>query len=209
MKSRVYVDGFNLYYGCLKGGRYRWLDPRGVAQQIFANDEIDHTRYFTARVKSDPRNMGRSQRQATYLRALATLDRLTIHEGRYEIRKKKGRLVAKKKIVEVLVPEEKGSDVNLASWLLLDGFRGLYERAVVISNDSDLAEPIKMVHRELGLKVAILAPILLPDRWMSGELKKSTKVIREIRQSALKNSQLPPEIYDAQGAKITRPVKWQ
>ena len=42
-------------------------------------------------------------------------------------------------------PEEKGSDVNLATYLVADGFRDLYDTAVVVSNDSDLAEPLKLV----------------------------------------------------------------
>ena len=33
--------------------------------------------------------------------------------------------------------EEKGSDVNLATRLLIDGFKGEYEQAVVVSNDAD------------------------------------------------------------------------
>lgn len=55
--------------------------------------------------------------------------------------------------------EEKGSDVNLASLLLADGFRGKYEAAVVLSNDSDLMLPIHIVTRELGLPVGLLNPV--------------------------------------------------
>lgn len=46
---------------------------------------------------------------------------------------------------EVLVyhTEEKGSDVNLATRLILDGLDGLWEEAIVISNDSDLESPIR------------------------------------------------------------------
>ena len=52
--------------------------------------------------------------------------------------------------VEILDTEEKGSDVNLASHLLLDGFDDEYEMAVVVSNDSDLELPIRMVRTRLG-----------------------------------------------------------
>jgi len=41
--------------------------------------------------------------------------------------------------------EEKGSDVNLATHLLHDGFRGMFEAAVLITNDSDLTEPVRVV----------------------------------------------------------------
>jgi len=55
-------------------------------------------------------------------------------------------------MVEILDTKEKGSDVNLATYLLMDGFKREYEMAVVISNDSDLVEPIKLVTSERGLK---------------------------------------------------------
>ena len=54
--------------------------------------------------------------------------------------------------VEILNAEEKGSDVNLASYLLLDGFEKDYEMAVVISNDSDLKLPIRMTGTKLEKK---------------------------------------------------------
>jgi hypothetical protein len=60
--------------------------------------------------------------------------------------------------VEVIRTEEKGSDVNLASYLLLDGFRGDGESAVVISNDSDLKVPIELAQKELGLVVGVVNP---------------------------------------------------
>jgi NYN domain len=60
--------------------------------------------------------------------------------------------------VEVIKTEEKGSDVNLATYLLLDGFDGDYELAVVISNDSDLLMPVAVVRHRLGLTVGILNP---------------------------------------------------
>ena len=52
--------------------------------------------------------------------------------------------------VEVLKTEEKGSDVNIATFLLLDGFDRLYDEAIVISDDSDLAEPIAQANRRFG-----------------------------------------------------------
>ena len=54
------------------------------------------------------------------------------------------------RIVEVLDTEEKGSDVNLASYLLMDGFWDEYDLAVVVSNDSDLQLPVEMARTRLG-----------------------------------------------------------
>ena len=80
-----------------------------------------------------------------YLRALETISTLTIHYGQFRERRKFRRLVTPipgiSRTVEIWDSEEKGSDVNLASYLLIDGVDGDYEQAVVISNDADLPFP--------------------------------------------------------------------
>ena len=103
-----------------------------------------------------------AQRQQAYLRALKTIPGLSIHYG-HLLAKTKRRPLARQpqtgpRTVEILDTEEKGSDVNLASYLLLDGFEGEYEMAVVISNDSDLELPIRMTRTKLGKEVGGLRP---------------------------------------------------
>ena len=73
MRTRVYVDGFNLYYGAVKGTPFKWLNLVELAYQILpAGHSVDKLNYFTARVSgvSDP---GAPARQHAYLSALATL----------------------------------------------------------------------------------------------------------------------------------------
>jgi 6-hydroxy-3-succinoylpyridine 3-monooxygenase len=36
LRTRVYVDGYNLYYGCLRKTSYKWLDIRAPAERILA-----------------------------------------------------------------------------------------------------------------------------------------------------------------------------
>lgn len=50
MIANVYIDGFNLYYGCLKGTAYKWLDLEALAKRLLPKDEINRIRYFTAKV---------------------------------------------------------------------------------------------------------------------------------------------------------------
>jgi hypothetical protein len=57
-------------------------------------------------------------------------------------------------VVRVLKVEEKGSDVNLASHLLLDAFQGSFDVAAVLSNDSDLIEPMRIVSQVLNSRWA-------------------------------------------------------
>jgi uncharacterized LabA/DUF88 family protein len=151
--TNVYIDGFNLYYGSVKNTPYRWLDLEAFCRHLLPNDDIRGIRYFTARVsgKVDP---DAPNRQAMYLRALGTLPLVSVHFGTFLTNKVWMPLVAPTtkgpRKVEVFKTEEKGSDVNLASWLLLDVFRKACDTVVVISNDSDLAEPVRIARHELG-----------------------------------------------------------
>lgn len=78
----------------------------------------------------------------------------------------------------VLKTEEKGSDVNLATHLLHDGHMGRFEVAVIVSNDSDLLEPIKIVRGQLGRKVGVLNP----HKGASRALLPHIDFIKPIRQ---------------------------
>ena len=85
MKTNVYVDGFNLYYGCLKGTPHKWLDLAAFSQASFPppRNQINRIRYFTAHVNARPNDPQQPIRQQTYLRALRTIPHLTIHLGSY------------------------------------------------------------------------------------------------------------------------------
>ena len=69
----VYIDGFNLYYGALKGSPYKWLDLEALCRRLLPKDEISQIRYFTARISARPDDPQQPQRQQTYLRALDSL----------------------------------------------------------------------------------------------------------------------------------------
>lgn len=99
--------------------------------------------------------------------------------------------------------EEKGSDVNLASHLLLDAFRGDCEVAFVISNDSDLLEPVRIARREFGIRVGFGCPYERPSQ----VLVRESDFIRPIRAGALRVSQFPPTLSDEHGT-ITKPASW-
>ncbi|MDQ6670445.1 MAG: hypothetical protein M3069_06780 [Chloroflexota bacterium] len=55
--------------------------------------------------------------------------------------------------VEVIKTEEKGSDVNLATFMLLDAVDAITS-SPMISNASDLLLPIEVVSKRLGLTAA-------------------------------------------------------
>jgi len=148
MATTVYIDGFNLYYGALRGTPYKWLDLKALCQRILPKDEISQIRYFTARVSARPDDPQQAQRQQVYLRALATLPLVSIHYGHFLTHTVRMPLAhprrGRPRTALVIKTEEKGSDVNLASHLLLDAFQRNCNTAVVVSNDSDLRVPIRI-----------------------------------------------------------------
>jgi len=102
--------------------------------------------------------------------------------------------------------EEKGSDVNLASFLLLDAFKTEYDVAAVVSNDTDLITPIEMVKHEFGRRIFVFNP---HDRasWPMRNAASAPTDYRRIRAGVLAASQLPPTLTDAVGT-ITKPPGW-
>jgi hypothetical protein len=210
MRTNVYIDGFNFYYGCVKGTPYKWLNFEALCQRIFPSHNIHRIRYFTARVHSPANDPQKPQRQETYLRALQTIPCLTIHYGTFLSHTVRMLLAnptsSGSQLVDVIKTEEKGSDVNLATYLLVDGFAKDYEMAIVVSNDSDLIEPIKQVRQVLQLRVGILNP-QKDNQKTSWSLMRTADFYRRIHTGALKASLFPPTLTDAHGT-ITKPKGW-
>ncbi|MCA9833835.1 MAG: NYN domain-containing protein [Thermomicrobiales bacterium] len=216
-----YVDGFNLYHGCFANlssreswRKFRWLDLNTMCSRIYPNGTTVGIRYFTATVDKNAEDPQSFIRQQTYLRALRTTKTVTIHLGRFSTYAKL-RMVAESENRPVIAatPEqyalviesrEKGSDVNLASHLLLDGFEDTYDLAVVITNDSDLATPIRMIRENLGKRVAIVNP----RKRTAIDLKGIANSYKVIRRSWLENAQFPMTLTDENGD-FTKPAHWQ
>lgn len=207
-RTSVYVDGFNLYYGAVRHTPYRWLNLRKLCETLFPRNDITAIRYFTALVTSTSVDPTKTQRQLTFIRALETLPGLTVHYGSFltndvwmpRVRRFPGQSAR----VQVTKTEEKGSDVNLAALLLADGFRGLYDSAIVVSNDSDLMLPIKIVTQELGLPVGLLNP----HKRFSVELSRVATFKKQIRKGPLSACQLPDPVVDVAGREIRKPAGW-
>jgi len=223
LRANVYVDGFNLSYGCFKNRdrpewtRYKWLDLARFIETTFPHLEVNRIRYFTAPVKPLPENPDQPLRQAAYLRALGATPHLTIHEGRFartakhrpaadpsSFSKPYAPIVAMPRtMLGIIQEEEKGSDVNLASHLLVDGFNREYEIAIVVSNDSDLVEPVRLVKSALGLKVGLFNP----RSKAAFDRRGVADDYRPIRLGPIQHSQFPDQLHDEHGT-IVKPASW-
>lgn len=214
MRTFLYIDGFNFYYSAVKDTPFKWLNPLLLAQAAFPKNTFLAVRYFTARAHPLPTNPDQPLRQQLYWRALQTLPNLEIIEGDFRTRKTRMAVVSPPpNTIEVFKVEEKGSDVNLAAHLLLDGFLNRYDVAIVISGDSDLVTPVRMVKEQLKKPIGVLNPqrLSVPNRRQlrknAGLQKAATFYKNGITWSQLQNSQFPHTLTDIHGS-FHKPRSW-
>ena len=112
------------------------------------------------------------------------------------------RSVGNQRTAEVIKTEEKGSDVNLAVHLLNDCWLNAYDCAVVVSNDGDLAEAMRLVR---GRHPKLIGLVIPGNGRSSVQLRATSDFTRRIRESALRSSQLPDLI---PGTNIRKPGRW-
>lgn len=230
VRTNVYVDGFNLYYGAAKDTPYKWVNLAELCLQVLPGLAVNRIRYFTALVKPRPSDPQNRQRQEIYIRALQTLPNLTVHYGHFLESEVSMRLVSPlsggPRSALVFKTEEKGSDVNIATYMLTDAFRKDCDQLIVITNDSDLAEPVRIINKELLIPVGIFNPQTndtakrrsrLSSRPFqrarpSIQLNKVAKFNRDITsegpKSHMARSQFPHRLTDAWGRTITKPASW-
>ena len=187
------------------------------AKEIQKN-QIIGVKYFTAKVSGRSGDQSQPQRQELYWRALRTIPSLEIICGHFREREIRARVVdPPPNFINVFKTEEKGSDVNLATNLLMDGFRDKYEVAIVISGDSDLITPIKMIRDEIGKPVGVVNPQLVSGpvakpkhkRRKNAGLKKACSFYHAgISWNQLSESVFPDTLTDCVGS-FTRPSEWR
>lgn len=149
----AYVDGLNVYYGgrrlCGRNSPgWRWLDLRALVERLtsrnrrwmWAGAHVSRVVYCTALV-SGQRDPGDRHRQQAYLDALQATGTVDIELGIFITRTARGMDTTAGHVAEIEVQEEKGSDVNIASRLLIDLHTGQIDAAILITNDSDLRLP--------------------------------------------------------------------
>ena len=172
---------------------------------LFPKDAINKIKYFTARVSARPTDVDQPIRQQTYFRALQTIPNLEIIEGSFLVKEVMMPVANSnpQRYERVIKTEEKGSDVNLAVHLLNDAHKKDFELAIMITNDSDLVEPMRLVKQELKLPVGLVNPQKHP----SFLLKQHATFIKQIRTGVLRASQFPNTLTDANGT-FHKPSSW-
>ena len=209
-KTIAYIDGLNFYYGAVKNRPYlKWLNPQAMLEKLLPQENISMIRYFSAPVMKTVADPDAPARQAVYFRALGTITALVRHEGRMAARTKTGAVLPisyPPQIATIAVFEEKRTDVNIASHLLMDAFENRYDTAIVVSNDSDLTTPFELAVNRLGKTVIAVNPYR-SDKQSSELRKAASRTIPQINASVLRASQFPETLTDGRG-RFTRPRSW-
>lgn len=219
MKTIVYIDGYNLYYGLLRRSPYKWLDLYSLFQNHVLNNaaNVIEIRYYTApvlgKMSDDPESL---QRQRIYLQALRKMppNKVQIIEGKMVASTPFLRLVTpipevpERTHAQVYTLNEKNTDVNLASDLITGAWTGAYEQAVICTNDTDISGALGSVSiHHPNITLGLVAPIPGNDhRKMASDLTKHVHWAKILSPVHLARAQLPSKIPNTS---IRIPEKWK
>jgi uncharacterized LabA/DUF88 family protein len=183
-KERVitYIDGYNLYFGLrekihvrdVKGNepnvhwkRYLWLDVVKLSESLLRpNQVLIRTKYFTSRIRGNPQ---KEARQSLFLEAISSLPNIKLYFGTFQPDPKRctqcGRIAYH--------PQEKKTDVNIATQILNDAIHNNCDTTMLISADSDQVPTIEMARSIFKKKMIVV----FPPRRMSAELQSAANFI--------------------------------
>jgi len=198
----VYVDGFNLYFGLRDAGwkRYYWLDIWLLAENLVRGGRLVQAKYFTARVKGNPL---KERRQQVFLHALRHYrPKLEIFYGHYLLKQWQCRKCG----TVWQIPEEKKTDVNIATKLLGDAYEDRFDVAILVSADSDLVPPIEMIRAPRPGKRIVVA---FPPKRSSKHLRQKAHAAFYINEKTIRISQLPNPVVKDDGGELRRPAEWK
>lgn len=207
MRTNIYIDGFNFYYLAVRGTKYKWLDFKSLMQKLLGNqNQIGKIKYFTSIVSATTDDPQKPIRQLSYIHALSRfIPEIEVYRGHFMSHEVLMPLVTpttNQKFVKVIKTEEKGTDVNLAVHLVNDAWLDRFECAVIVSNDSDLTEAIRIVKEERHKRIGIIHP---GGGYPSKQLLQYADFIKRIRKGLLSSSQLPDQIPNTT---IRKPSSW-
>lgn len=204
MRVYAYIDGFNLYYAIknLKIPSLKWLDLKKLCENYLQEtDELSSVYLFTALLKFDPTNPNQKKRQKAYLDAQQSRG-VKVVLGRFKSKFP----FCKNCKTSYHAYEEKESDINMAIQLLEDAYEDRFDKAFVVTADTDLSSTLLRVktlfpHKKI---VLLIPPMKLKE---ARDLTSCNRWI-EIKKSHIKHSLLHERI-DYNGEEIHMPKEWR
>lgn len=222
MRTIAYVDGYNLYYGCLKHTSHKWLDLfkliEGILRIQDPQSQLELVKYFTAPVKAKISTKGEQalQAQGAYHRALVARGRVEVHNGWHSLERgyalmcTPGVPPSKAARVPIWRLEEKETDVGLALNLYSDALHARCEQVVLITSDTDLRLALVLLERDAPhIRRGLIYPRAEgAERPANKSLATAAHWVRgEIKSAELAASQLPPRVPTSKKP-ILKPDYW-
>ncbi|WP_036138844.1 NYN domain-containing protein [Luteibacter sp. 9135] len=228
--TRVYIDGYNLYYGCLKRSHDKWLNPLALIDHVirtsFSSDDGAPRPYrlaplalkfFTAPILPKLAKANDSLAcQTAYHQALAGHlgDAIQVIKGYYDLRPVRARQVIEgvdipdSPLIDIWKVEEKQSDVSLALHAYRDVVKGDVGHVVIVSNDTDMAPCFQMIKNEGAATLGLVVPTRHRQRSPNGDLSRLADWTRSsILDSELAAAHLPNMVRWNDKA-VHRPISW-
>lgn len=197
-----YIDGYNFYYGLKEKSwkRFYWLDLVSFCSKFLKpHQELVAVKYFSAPTKKS----GKYRRQNAFFSANKLNHKFHLILGNYLLKDK--HCFNCNHVFRI--PEEKKTDVNIATEMIADCVYKNCQVTVLISGDSDLTPPINFIKKhDKTHKVIVLFP---PARY-SSHLKQIAHLAFGLDKykSRFKKSLLPEEI-KLPTHTLQRPKKWR
>ena len=201
-KERViaYVDGFNFYFGMLAAGfdNCKWLNLRALAISLLKpNQSLVAIKYFTSRVSNNP---DKQRRQTTYIEALES-EGIMVFYGHYQ----KDAIECKR--CNNIWPNynEKMTDVNIATQMIIDAYQDSYDMAMLFSGDSDLVPPIRAIHENFVKKRVFVA---FPPKRFNNSVALVARGHLTIGRKKLVDNQFSDGVKKRDGYLLRKPEEW-
>lgn len=215
MRTIVYIDGYNFYYGLLKNTTYKWLDTIALVKHIchIQNPKFNviAVKFFTAPVITRVASKGEKAQQAqnVYHKALASRypNTLQIINGYHVLEKgyppKYNKPIVKQDRVAVWRVEEKQTDVNIALHLYRDVVQQKCEQVILVSSDSDLEPALEFIKQDYpAIQIGLILPRLKPVESAKSKQRPSNKKLSDLSnwtrsyvlEEELKQFQFPDKV---------------
>lgn len=203
MRVACYIDGFNLYHAIadLNKPHLKWVDVYALAQSICrGGEQLVKVAYFSAYATWMP---DRYARHRQYVAALKQKG-VECHIARFSEQTAN----CFKCGATWKQHEEKETDVHFSLTLLEDAFDDIFDRAIIISADSDHVPAVRAVRRRFPAKQMFAATP--PERHHKArEMLKACHSATNITPGRIARSLLPASITDAAGLVVaTRPAPY-
>lgn len=199
-RTLVFVDGFNVYHAIKtpRLGKYRWLNYWKLAEEFLQpKDQLVGVLYFTAIPPWDIHKRNRHKR----LISANQFYGVQVISGKFRYTTKRCRKCRQ----EYHTYEEKRTDVNIAVHLLKNAQEDNYDKAVLVSGDSDIIPAIEAVKQTFPEKELSL---VIPIGGKARELTNFVGSSMQMKEIHLRTSQLPGTVTLQNGVALQRPIQW-